>query len=155
MYREWGPKRVYQKMAEVSEGKRIAAALLCSRRRGGHYELLWPPEEEEVVEAEEGDGNESAGVEEVGLEVEVEAEGQGLGGGQRGQAEEQVWQDVQQIQIQERGTGWRYQGQEGPMRWRREVGENTTRDRKLRAGWEGVLGVQVQAMQYEEVPDDT
>ena len=32
MYREWGPKGVYQKMAEVGEGKRTEAALLWSRR---------------------------------------------------------------------------------------------------------------------------
>ena len=87
-----------------------------------------------MAEAEEGDRNESAGEEEVELEVEVEDEGQGSGGGQGGQADEQVWQDVHQLQIQERGTGWRYQGQEGPMRERREVGESTARDRKLRAG---------------------
>ena len=137
MYREWGPKGVYGKMAEVGEGKRTAAALLWSRRGGGHYELLWPPEEEEaeaVGDAEEGDANESAGVEEVELEVEVEEEGQGSGGGQGGQAEEQVWQDVHQIQIQQRGEGWRYQGQEGPMRERRGVREGTARDWKLRAG---------------------
>ena len=36
----------------------------------------------------------------MGLEVKVEAEGQRSGGGQRGQAEEQVWQDVHQIQIE-------------------------------------------------------
>ena len=40
-------------------------------------------------------------------------------------------QDVQQILIQERGAGRRYQGQEGPMRERREVGDCTARDRKL------------------------
>ena len=99
--------------------------LLWSRRRGGHYELLWPPEEEEaeaVAEAEEGDRNESAGDGEVELELEVEEEGQGSGGGQGGQAEGQVWRDVHQIQIQERSAGWRYQGQEGPMWERREVG---------------------------------
>ena len=145
-------------MAEVGEGKRTAALLLWSRRGGGHYELLWPPEEEEaeaVAEAEEGEGNESAGEEEVELEVEVEEEGQGSGGGQGGQADEQVWQDVHQIQIQERGAGWWYQGQEGPMRERREVGEGTARDEKLQAGWEGVLGVQVQALASEEIPEGT
>ena len=31
----------------------------------------------------------------------------------------------------------------------------TARDRKLRAGWEGVLGVQVQEMEYVEVPEGT
>ena len=108
-----------------------------------------------MAEAEEGDGSKSADVEEVGLEVAVEVEGQGSGGGQGRQAEEQVWQDMHQIQIQERGAGWRYQGQEGPMREGREVGEVTARDRKLRAGWEGVLGVQVQAMEYKEVPEGT
>ena len=169
LYREWGPKWVYRKMAEVGEGRRTAAALLWSRRGGGHYELLWRPEEEEAAQAGEGDGNETADVEEVGLEVEdvddvaedieevgMEAEGQGLeGGGQGEQAEERVWRDVHHIQIQEGGEGWRYQGQEGPMRERREVGEGNVRDRKLRAGWEGVLGVQVQEMRYEEVPEGT
>ena len=152
LYREWGPKREYRKMAEVGDGRRTAAVLLCIRRGGEHYELLWPPEEEEVAEAEEGDGSKAADVEEVGLEVEVEVEGQGSGGRQGGQAEEQVWQDVHQIQIQERGAGWCYQGQEVPMRERREVGEGSTRASKLGAGWEGVLLVQVQAMEYEEVP---
>ena len=145
-------------MAEVGEGKRTAAALLWSRRGGGHYELLWPPEEEEaeaVAEAEEGDGAESTGEEEEALEVELAEEGQETGGGQGGQTGEQVWQDVHQIQIQGRSAGWWYQGQEGPMRERREVGEGTARDRKLPAGWEAVLGVQVQAMEYEEVPEGT
>ena len=41
------------------------------------------------------------------------------------------------------------------MRERREVGKGTARDWKLGAGWEGVLGVQVQAMEYEEVPEGT
>ena len=41
------------------------------------------------------------------------------------------------------------------MRKRREVEEGTARDTKLRAGWEEVLGVQVQAMEYEEVPEGT
>ena len=77
LYREWGPQGVYQKMAEVGEGRRTAAALLWSRRGGGHYELLWPTEEEEVAEAGEGDGSESTDVEEIRLEVELEAEGQG------------------------------------------------------------------------------
>ena len=108
-----------------------------------------------MAEAEEGDGTESAGEEEVELEVELEEEGEGTGDRQGGQTEEQVWQDVHQIQIQERSEGWRYQGQEGPMRERREVGEGTGRDRKLRAGWVGVLGVQVQALEYEEVPEGT
>ena len=135
-------------MAEVGEGKWTAAALLWSRRGGGHYELLGPPEEEEaeaVAVAEEGDGTEPAGEEELALKMELEEEGQGTGGGQGGRTEEQVWQDVHQIQIWERNAGWRYQGQEGPMRERREVGEGTAQDRKLRAGWKGVVGVQVQA----------
>ena len=62
---------------------------------------------------------------------------------------------MHQIQIQERGAGWRFQGQEGPTRERRDVGQGTARDRKVTAGWEGVLGVQVQAMEYEDVPEDT
>ena len=158
IYRERGPEGVYGKMAEVGEGKRTAAALLWSRRGGGHSELLWPPEGEEgeaLPEAEEGDGSESTGEEEVALEVELAEEGQETGGGQGGQTEEQVWQDVHEIQIQGRSAGWWYQGQEGPMRERRELGEGTARDRKLLAGWEGVLGVQVQAIEYEEVPEGT
>ena len=41
------------------------------------------------------------------------------------------------------------------MRERREMGEGTARDRKLRAGWEEVLGVQVRAMEYEKIPEGT
>ena len=66
-----------------------------------------------------------------------------------------MWRDVHQIPIQEGGERWRYQGQEGPGRERRGVGGGTARDRKLRAGWEGVLGVQVQEMEYMEVPEGT
>ena len=51
-----------------------------------------------------------------------------------GKEDRQVWQDVHQIQIQEKGAGWRYQGQEGPMRERRELGEGTAPDSRLRAG---------------------
>ena len=142
-------------MAEVGQGRRTAAALLWSRRGGRHVELLGPPEEEEVAEAGEGDRSETADVEEVGLEVELEAEGQGSGGRQGGQAQERVCQDVHQIQILEGGAGWRYQGQEGLMRERREVGEGTARDRKLRAGGKRVLEVQVHATEYEEVPEGT
>ena len=112
-------------------------------------------EAEAVVEAEEGGGAESTGEEEEALEVELAEEGQETGGGQGGQTEEQVWQDVHQIQIQGRSAGWWYQGQEGPWRERREVGGGTARDRELRAGWEGVLGVQVQEMEYVEVPEGT
>ena len=35
------------------------------------------------------------------------------------------------------------------------MGAGTARDRKLPAGWEGVLGVQVQEMEYVEVPGGT
>ena len=66
-----------------------------------------------------------------------------------------MWQDVHRIQIQEMGERWWYQGQEGPGRERRGVGGGTARDRQLRAGWEGVLGVQVQEMEYMEVPEGT
>ena len=75
LYREWGPKGVYRKMAEVGEGRRTAAALLWSKRGGGSYELLWTPEEQEVAAAGERDGSESRDVDEVGLEVDFEAEG--------------------------------------------------------------------------------
>ena len=148
-YQEWGPRGVYRKMAEVGEGKRTAGAPLWSRRGGGHYELLWPQEEEEaeaVAEAEEGDRAESKGEVEEALEVELAEEGQEKGGEKGGHTEEQVWQDVHQIQIRGRSERWWYQGQEGPGRERREVGGGggTERDKKLRAGSEGVLGVQVQ-----------
>ena len=66
-----------------------------------------------------------------------------------------MWRDLHQIPIQEGGERWRYQGQEGPGRERRGVGRGTARDRKLLAGWEGVLGVQVQEMEYMEVPEGT
>ena len=108
-----------------------------------------------MAEAEEEDGAESKGQEEKAMEVELAEEGQEERGEQGGQTEEQVWQDVHQIQIQGRGERWWYQGQEGPGRERREVGWGTARDRKLRAGWEGVLGVQVQEMEYVEVPEGT
>ena len=84
MYQEWGPRGVYLKMAEVGEGKRTAAALLCSRRGGGHYELLWPPGEQEaeaVAEAEEEDGTESKGEAEMTMEEELAEEGPEKGGG--------------------------------------------------------------------------
>ena len=35
------------------------------------------------------------------------------------------------------------------------MGGGTARDRKLRAGWEDVLGVQVQEMESLEVPEGT
>ena len=159
MYQEWGPRGVYRQMAEVGEGKPTVAALMWSRRGGGHYELLWPPEEEEaegVAEAEEEDGAESKGEEEMAMEVELAEEGPEKGGGERGRTEEKVWQDVHEIQIQGRGERWWCQGQEGPGRERRGVGGGgRARDRKLRAGWEGVLGVQVQEMEYVEVPEGT
>ena len=145
-------------MAEVNEGKGTAAALLWSRVGGGHYELLWPPEEEEaeaVAEAEEGGGAESKGEEEKALEVKLAEEGQERGAEQGGQTEEQMWQDVHQIPIQGRSERWWYQGKEVPGRERREVGGGTERDRNLRAGWEGMLGVQVQKMKYVEVPEGT
>ena len=92
--------------------------------RGGHYELLWLPEEEEaeaVAGAEERDGAESKGEEEKAPEVELAEDGQEKGGEQRGQTEEQVWQDVHPIQIQGKSERWWYQGQQGPGRERREV----------------------------------
>ena len=78
MYKEWGPRGVYRKMAELGEGRRTAAALLRSRRGGGHYELLWPPGEEDaeaVAEADEEDGTESKGDAEVTMEEELAEEG--------------------------------------------------------------------------------
>ena len=41
------------------------------------------------------------------------------------------------------------------MREQRKVGEGSTRARRQQAGWEGVLGVQLQKMEYEEVPEGT
>ena len=79
----------------------------------------------------------------------------GEGGGERERTEEHMWRVVHQIPIQEGGERWRYQGQEGPGRERRGVGRGTARDRKLRAGWARVLGVQVQDMEYMEVPEGT
>ena len=84
MYQEWGPRGVYRKMTEVSEGKRTAAALLWSRRGGGHYELLWPPGKEEaeaVAEAEEEDGTETKGEAEMTMEEELAEESPEKGGG--------------------------------------------------------------------------
>ena len=66
-----------------------------------------------------------------------------------------MWQDVHQIQVQGRSERWWYQGQEGPRRERRRVGAGTARDRKLRAGWEGQLRVQVHEIEYVEVPEGT
>ena len=149
MYQEWGPQGMYRKMAEVGEGKQTAAALLWSRRGGGHYELLWPPGEEDaeaVAGADAEEGTESKGDAEVTMEEEVAEEGPENGGGERERTEEHMRRDVEQIPIQEVGERWRYQGHEGPGRERRGVGGGTARARKLRAGWEGVLGVQVQEM---------
>ena len=118
-------------MAEVGEGKRTAAALLWSRQGGGHYELLWPLGEEEaeaVAEAEEEDGTESKGEAEMTMEEELAEEGPEKGGGERERTKEQVWQDIDQIQIQERGERWWYQGQEGPGRERRGVGGGVQRE---------------------------
>ena len=107
-------------MAHVGEWRRVAAALLWSRRGGGQYELLWPPEEEEEDQTGEGDEREKADVEEVGMEVELLkggeiAEQQGTRGRTGGEDDEPVSQDVQQVQIQSGGVGWRYQGQDCPV----------------------------------------
>ena len=160
LYREWGPKGVYRKMAEAGEGGRGAAALLWSRRRGGHQDLLWQQEEGDAEEAWQRDESEKISVEEMEMEVEMvtgggAAQDQGTRGRQGGQNDERVWQDVQQVQIQTGGAGWRYQGQKCAVREQREVGEGSARDRKQRARWEGVLGVRVQKMEYEELPKGT
>ena len=159
LYQEWGPKEVLRKMAAVGEGGREAAALLWSRGGGVHYELLQPPEDEQEEETGEGDERERTDLEEVGIEVELVtggevAEDQGMRGRPGGQDDERLWHDVQQGQIQRGGTGWRYQGQQWSVQERREVGEGSTRDKRQRAGWEGVLGVQLQKMEYE-VPEGT
>ena len=39
------------------------------------------------------------------------------------------------------------------MRKLREVCEESARDSRQPAGWEGVVGVQMQKMEYEEVPE--
>ena len=62
---------MYQKMAEVGEGGRAAAALLLSRWGGGHYKPLWPPEGDEEKEKGEGDKRETTKVEEVAMEVQL------------------------------------------------------------------------------------
>ena len=157
MYQEWGPWGVYRKLAEVGEGKRTAAALLWSRRGGGHYELLWPPGEEDaetVAEADAEDGTESKGDAEVTMEEELAEEGPEKGGG-----EESGWRSTcggMCIKYRSRrgggGGGTRDQRVPGG---RGGEGGGTARDRKLRAGWEGVLGVQVQEMEYMEVPEGT
>ena len=108
-----------------------------------------------MAEAEEEDGTESKGEAEMTMEEELAEEGPEKGEGGRGRTEEQVWQDVHQIQIQGRGERWWYQGQEILGGRGGELGGGTARDRKLRAGWEGVLGVQVQEMEYVEVPEGT
>ena len=55
-----------------------------------------------------------------------------------------MWQDVQQVQVQRGGAGWRYQRQTCPVRKRREVQDAGSRDKRRGAGWEGVLRVQMQ-----------
>ena len=107
------------------------------------------------TEADEADETEAKGDAEVTMEEELAEEVPEKGGGERERMEEQMWQDVHQIPIQEGGERWWYQEQEGPGRERRKVGGGTARDRKLWAGWEGVLGVQVQDMEYMEVPEGT
>ena len=83
------------------------------------------------------------------------AEGQGMRGRLMRQDEEQLWLNMQQVQIQRGAAGWRYQEQECRVRNRMEVAEGSARDRRQRAGTEGVLGVQMQKMEYEEVPEGT
>ena len=158
IYGEWGAKGLYRKMAEVGEGGRAAEALLSSRQGGAHYELLLPPEGEKEKEEGEGDKRETTGMEAVAMEVESVtggelAEDQETRGRPGGQDEERVWQEVQQVQIQGGGTGWQYQGHASPVRERREVGKGSARDRRQRPGWEGVVGVQMQKLEYEEVPE--
>ena len=80
-------------------------------------------------------------------------EDQGTKGQPGGQEEERVWHDVQLVQIQGRGTAWQYEEQECPVVDRREVGEGSARDKRQKVGWEGVLGLQKQQMEYEEVPE--
>ena len=46
------------------------------------------------------------------------------------------------------GMTWQYQGQECPLWERRKGGQGSAHDRGQRAGWEGVLGVQIQRVQY-------
>ena len=66
-----------------------------------------------------------------------------------------MWRDLHEIPIQEGGERWKYRGQEGPAGERRGLGGGTAQDRKLQARWEGVPGVQVQEMEYMEVPEGT
>ena len=59
------------------------------------------------------------------------------------------------MQVRREGTGWHYRGQECPGRERHIVGEDTAQDRRQREGWEGALWVQMQDMEYEEIPAGT
>ena len=159
MYQEWGPRGVYQTMAEVGEGKRTAAALLWSRRGGGHYELLWPPGEEDaeaVAEADEEDGTESKGDAEVTMEEELAKKGPEKGGGGEESGQRSTCGGMCIKYRSRRGVrGGDTRDERVPGGRGGQSGGGTARDRKLRAGWEGVLGVQVQEMEYMEVPEGT
>ena len=146
-------------MAEVGEGGRAAAALLGSRREEATTSCCGHQKREEEEGKGEVDKRETTDVAEVTMELESVtggeiAEDQGTGGRQGGPDHVRVWQEGQQVQIQPvGGAGWQYQGKECPVRERREVGQGCARDRRQRVGWEGVLGVQMQKMGYEEVPE--
>ena len=159
MYQEWGPRGVYRKMAEVGEGKRTAAVPLWSRRGVGHYELLWPPGEEDaaaVAEADQEDGTESKGDAEVTMEGELAGEGPEKGlGGKSADGGAHVVGCASNTDPGGGGAGGGTRDKRVPGGRGGEWGGGTAQDRKLRAGWEGVLGVQVQEMEYMEVPEGT
>ena len=142
----------------VGEGKRTATALLWSRRGGGHYELLWPPGEEEadaLAEADEEDGTEWKGDAEVTMEEELTEEGPEQGGGGKESGRRGKCGRMYIKYRSRRGV------RGGDTRDKRVPGGRggewggTARDRKLRAQWEGVLGVQVQEMECMEVREGT
>ena len=159
MYQEWGPRGVYRKMAEVGEGKRTPVALLWCRRGGGHYELRVAPERggsrgsgggrrrgRGRVDRRGGNGN--------GGGVGRRGSGEG-GGGEEGGRRSKCGRMCIKYRSKGRSERLWQQGQEGPGRERRGVRAGTARDRKLRAGWEGQLGVQVREIEYVEVPEGT
>ena len=71
LYREWGPRGVYQKMAEVGEGGRRAAVLLWSRREGGHSCCCSHQKRRRRRRQGGKEEREKTGVEEVEMEVEL------------------------------------------------------------------------------------
>ena len=108
-----------------------------------------------MAEADEEDGTESKGDAQVTMEEELAEEGpEKGGGGKRADGGAHVARCASNTdpggggEVEVPGTRGSREGEEGS-------GGGTAQDRKLRAGWEGVLGVQVQEMEYMEVPEGT